>query len=326
MVNVFDDTPEDKERHIVDILQRGYTYKSIMKECHVSPSTISNVKRAMFGSTDDDNLKQRDPISIETQALKLFKEGKKPIEVATELDIATDYVFVIHERYQRLRNLEGFNSAFEHVEGNIGPYLRLFDLMNGLGMTPEQVAEQVKYSVNLPHLQNIHTKMNNQIHDMASRHCYLDSQLQSTEQQVQQYKNSLQFYDNECTQKINEIKSLCSTIDRKKRVIRWLDNSKGYDRIKEAAEKETKLLLQDNRALLALTVFTVLEAVRKYDATRELIFKIVTSSSATTCGEPWIESHKSRLVELSEQIQMEMTEQLTNGAISNLEHKLNQEL
>jgi len=316
MINVFDDTPEDKERYIVDMLQRGYSWKSIMKDIHVSPSTISKVKKAMLGSTDNDNLEQQDQISKETQGLKLFNEGKKPIEVATELDIATDYVFVIHERYQRLRNLEGFNSAFEHVDGNVGPYLHLFDLMNGLGMTPEQVAEQVKYGVNLPHLQSIHTKMNNQIHDMASRHCYLDSQLQSTEQQVQQYKNSLQFYDNECAQKINEMKSLSATINRKKRVIRWLDNSKGYDRIKEAAKNETKRLLQDNRALLALTVSTVLEAVRRYDAIRELIFNIVTSSSATTCGEPWIESHKSRLVELSENLQKEMAEQITKMTLS----------
>src|SRR5437867_7560397 len=105
--------------------------------------------------------------------------------------------------------------------------------MNSLRMTPEQVQEQVKFGYELANLQSIHTKMNNQTHDMASRHCYLDSQLESTEQQVQQCKNSLQFYDNECAQKINEIRSLSSTISRKKRVIRWLDNSKGYDRIKE---------------------------------------------------------------------------------------------
>ena len=74
-------------------------------------------------------------------------------------------------------------------------------------------------------------------------------------------------------------------------------------------------MLQDNRALLALTVSAVLEEVRKYDDTRELISKIVTSSSATTCGEPWIESHKSRLVELSEHIQMQMKEQITDDAI-----------
>ena len=153
------------------------------------------------------------------------------------------------------------------------------------------------------------------IFDTVSRHCYLDSQLQSTEQQVQQYKNSLQFYDFQCIQKNNQIRRLSYNIRIKKGIIHRLDNDEGYKRIKEAAKKETKMVLQDNRALLALTVSAVLEAVRKYDETRELIFKIVTSSSATTCGEPWIESHKKRLVELSEHIQMQMKEQITDDAI-----------
>jgi len=315
MVNPFEQTPAEKEEYVLDMLERGYSYPQIMKECHVSPNTISGVKKKIFGTTADNNSIQPSQTSKETQCFNCFQQGKSILATKIETDIPSTDVVEYHKKYQELLSRDHFNIAYNSVSGNIVHFLRLFDLMNSLGLTPEQVQEQVKYGVNLPHLQSIHTKMNNQIHDMASRHCYLDSQLQSTEQQVQQCKNSLQFYDNECAQKINEIKSLCSTIDRKKRIIRWLDNSKGYDRIKEAAKKETKLLLQDNRALFALTVSTVLEAVRKYNAIRELIFNIVTSNSATTCGEPWIESHKSRLVELSEHIQMEMKEQIANNVI-----------
>jgi len=228
MINVFEETPEEKEQYVIDMLQRGYSYKSIMKECHVSPSTISKVKKAMLGSTKDDGSKQTFQISKETQALKLFSEGRKPIEVAIELDIATDYVFVIHQRYQSLRNLEWFNSAFKHVKGNIIPFLRLFDLMKGLAMIPEQVQEQVKYGYRLPQLQSIHAKMSNQIQVLASKHWDLDSQLESMAKQVQQCKNSLQFYDFECVQKTSEITRLSYRMRRKNTIIQRLDNDVGY--------------------------------------------------------------------------------------------------
>jgi uncharacterized protein YerC len=316
MINVFDDTPEDKEREILDMLERGYGYKQIMKECHVSPVTISKVRKAMLGSTgDDDDSSQSTKTTKESQAFRLFQQGKSIIDTKIELDIESTEVVDYYRKYQELRFLGEFNRAYDSVKGNIAPFLQLFNLMSRLSMTPEQVVEQVKHGDNLPNLQSIHTKMNNQIQDMASKHYYLDSQLQSTAKEVQECKNSLQFYDNECVQKRKEIASLGSEINRKKRVIRMLDNNKGYNRIKECAKQETEGLLQDNRELLTITVSAVLEAIRRYDAIRDLIFEIVTSSSATTCGEPWIQSHKSRLVELSEHIQMEMKEQITNNVI-----------
>jgi uncharacterized protein YerC len=318
MVNPFYQTPAEKEECVLDMIERGYGYPQILKECHVSPNTISSIKKKYGGTTDNVDL-QSGKTSKESQAFRLFQQGKSLVDVKTEVDIDSADVVEYYRRFQELSGVDMYNQGYDKVKGNITPYLQMFDLMNALGLTPEQVQEQVRYGYHLPNLQSIHTKMNSQIQDMAAKHCYLDSQLESTEQQVQQCKNSLRFYDNECAQKINEIKSLCATIDRKKRLIRRLDNSKGYDRIKEAAKKETKRLLQDNRALLALTLSTVLEAVRKYNATRELIFSIVMSSSANICGEPWIESHKSRLVELSEHIQKEMAEQIAKMVVSKIQ-------
>lgn len=99
MVNPFEKTPAEKEEDVLEMLNDRYSYPQIMKECHVSPNTISDIKKKYFGVEASKGGKQ---ISKETQALKLFYEGKKPLEIAVELDLATDYVFVIHERYQRL--------------------------------------------------------------------------------------------------------------------------------------------------------------------------------------------------------------------------------
>lgn len=224
MIDVFEDTPEEKEQYVMDLLQRGYSYKSIMKECHVSPSTISKVKKAMSGSTEHDALEQTVQISKETQALKLFNEGKKPVDVAIELDIATDFVFVIYQNFQRLRNQEAFISSYNHVQGNIQPFLRLFDLMNDLGMTPEQVSQQVTHGNNLPLLASMHLGLSNQVWALESQKQYLNSQLIYMHNQMQKYIDSLEFYDKECQGKRSELLYLNSKINTKKNLVQNFRN------------------------------------------------------------------------------------------------------
>ena len=109
------------------MLQRGYSYSQIMRECHVSPSTISKVRKEFFGGECDGGSKNNGQISKETQALKLFNQGRSLLDVAIELDIPSESVMAMYENFQRLKNMENFISAYNQVKGNIYPFLRLFD-------------------------------------------------------------------------------------------------------------------------------------------------------------------------------------------------------
>lgn len=57
---------------------------------------------------------------------------------------------------------------------------------------------------------------------------------------------AFEFYNKECEIKRNELSVLCSEIEAKKNFIQDLDNHKGYLTIKEAAKKESKILMQAN--------------------------------------------------------------------------------
>jgi DNA-binding CsgD family transcriptional regulator len=309
MINPFEQTPAEKEEYVLDMLERGYSYPQIMRECHVSPSTISSVKKKFFG---DDASKNASQISKETQAIKLFNEGKKPIEVAIQLDIATDYVFQFYNNFQRLRNLEAFISSYEHVRGNIQPYLQLFDLMDGLGMTPEQVAQQVKYGNNLPYLESIHSSMMNSIWVLQSKRHFSESQLAYVWNQLKQYKTSLELYDNESQKMRNELMTLDSEINSRKTLLQNFDNDEGYVRIKDAAKKETKLLIQDNQISCAVTLSATLEAIRRYPDNQALISDIISSRNySTSSNQQSLKSHAPQLLRLMENVQNEIAEQMS---------------
>jgi hypothetical protein len=235
MVNPFYQTPAEKEECVLDMLDRSYGWNQIMKECHVSQNTISSIKKKYGGTTDNVDL-QSGKTSKESQAFRLFQQGKSLVDVKTEVDIDSADVVEYYRKFQELSGVDMYNKGYDKVKGNITPYLQMFDLMNALGLTPEQVQEQVRYGYHLPNLQSIHTKMNSQIQNMAAKHCYLDSQLDSAAKELQEYKNSLQFYDNECVQKRNEIIRLTAEIRRRKIGIRILKGKALNIREKKAAK------------------------------------------------------------------------------------------
>lgn len=320
MINVFEDTPREKEEYVLDMLQSGYSYSQIMKECHVSPSTISSVKKKFFGSEYDDGSKNASQISKGTRALKLFGQCKALVDVAIDLDIAADSVIAIYENFQRLRNMGAFISSYEQVKGNIQPFLYLFDLMNGLGMSPEQVAQQAAYGTSLPYLGNIHSNLSNEVQVLESQKQSLGLQLNYMQNQLKQYKSSLEFYGKQCEMKRNELLALNSEINTRKNFIQDFDNDEGYVRIKEAAKKETKLLIQDNYMSSAITLSATLEAIRRYPESRTLISDVITSESYSTTPyeKSWVETHTPQLFQLMQNVQNEMAEKITTTVVNTM--------
>jgi hypothetical protein len=49
MVNPFYQTPAENEECVLEMLGRGYGWNQTMKECHVSPNTISSIKKKFSG-------------------------------------------------------------------------------------------------------------------------------------------------------------------------------------------------------------------------------------------------------------------------------------
>jgi hypothetical protein len=310
-------TREEKERMVIYLYGKNKTIREIAKVVHMSFSDIGRILRQEQGYVIEPK-KETLQVSKESEAFSLFRKGKSLIEVKIELDISSNDVLEYHKKYRELENADGYNRGYNAVQGNIVPYLQLFNLMNQLGMTPEQVAEQVKYGNNLSQLRSIHTKLSGQIHALESKHWELNSELELIANNLQLSKHWLEFYNNEYVRKNNELKMLVSEINTKKYFIEYFDTDKGYIRIKKAAAEQTKLLLQDNHVQLAITLSATLEAIRKYPDNQALIFELLRSKdySRESFQLSLMHSHGPQLLRLAEHIHDKMTEEITMMAIS----------
>jgi hypothetical protein len=323
MVNPFEQTPAEKEEYVLEMLQHGYGWNQIMKECHVSPNTISSVKKKFFGPSDGDASKNAGQISKETQCFNCFQQGKSLLATKIETDIPSSDVVEYHKKYQELLSRDHFNIAYNSVSGNIVPFLHLFDLMNGLGMTPADVAQLAGYGTKLPFLWNIHSKLYTNVQILDSQKRNMVFQLNCAQNDLERFKASLEYYYKECELKRNELLYLHSEIYKKTNIIETLTNDNRYVRIKEAAKRETKLLMQNSQVSFAVTLTATLEAIRRYPNNDMLISDIVTSRcySPTSTQKPWLESHAPKLLQLMQNVQDEMAELIARKSINVLENR-----
>ncbi len=95
------DSISDKEKLVMKLLEEGKNFQEIAKEAHVSFSFISMVKKKMLG--EDPSVNKR--LSIPTQALKLFSEGKSIIEVTIILDRPISEIQGYHNDFLRLKGV-----------------------------------------------------------------------------------------------------------------------------------------------------------------------------------------------------------------------------
>ncbi len=91
---------QQKEDLIIELLEKGPSVQKIVKQAHVSFSTIKEICDKVTGEFDN---KKEKNVSISSQVFKLFLEGISPVEVAIELDLPTEQVLQFHTEYLKLQ-------------------------------------------------------------------------------------------------------------------------------------------------------------------------------------------------------------------------------
>jgi hypothetical protein len=87
---------------------------------------------------------------LHTQAFKLFLEGKKPIEVAINLDLGADEVDRLYQQFWRLGRLYQLTLVYQETRRYLPSFLKLFRIMKEQKMMSEQdIINALKHSKEL---------------------------------------------------------------------------------------------------------------------------------------------------------------------------------
>ncbi len=146
---------QQKENLVIDLLNQGISVPQIAKQAHVSFSDIKKIRMKETGEVSEEQQqedKKKKPLSIPSQAFKLFLEGKSIVKVAIELDLPTDQVLKIHSDYLILQNMERASRVLTENRKNLDAYLGLFDFVNGNSIKMDDLNYAVHLAQNMSNL------------------------------------------------------------------------------------------------------------------------------------------------------------------------------
>ena len=158
---------KEKEELVVKLHQENKTIRQIAEIVHMSFKDIGAIIRRIDGRANDNNEIYFNK-SKATQALHLFKNGKKPIEVAINLDISASEIEDILQEYWVLNQLDELALVYHEIRNDLDLFLRLFHLMkkNKL-INQKDIQTALRYAAfDLPSLESKIRKLTSDVLDL----------------------------------------------------------------------------------------------------------------------------------------------------------------
>lgn len=113
---------EEKERLVLELYyEKGYTYRQIAKELHMSPNQIQDIIRRYEEKTNAKANKKKE-LSLSSKAYKLFSKRKTNVEVAILLDIPQPQVTQFQYQYWKLMGQDKLVTLHSLLGDRIFPF------------------------------------------------------------------------------------------------------------------------------------------------------------------------------------------------------------
>jgi hypothetical protein len=258
-------TRQERERLVLELYNQGKTYREISKEARISPRDIGIIlNKVIEEKKTEESKEEQEQLSLSTQAYKLFSDRKTPLEVAIALNLRESEATKFYKEYWKLKQLHKLNIVYEELKGDIDPFLRLYKLSQAKGMGVKQVVNLLAIANNdLPAVEEKFKRLRNDISILQFRKHTCERNLYQLNNQIASTTKLLSSYRISC---IRERRAIEKIYNEKKRiealVAHFKNNNEEYNKIKLAAEENTKSLLTDSRLLLKFATLSVIGSLR----------------------------------------------------------------
>jgi hypothetical protein len=192
---------KDKEKLVIKLYQDGKPIREIARQAHLSFGSIGKIIRTINSSGDDTSANNCSSKSKSTRALYLFKSGKKPIEVAIELDISASEVEELQQEFWALNQLHELEFLFNEIKFYLPSFIKLFNLLKRNKMLgADSISKFLRYAnQDLPTLENKIQNLTGDVielewkkRDLNNTTTLWNAQLRDLGQTIEQYQKAIE--------------------------------------------------------------------------------------------------------------------------------------
>jgi hypothetical protein len=309
-------TRQERERLVLDLYNQGKTFREIAKQARISFRDIGIILKqisqnktevkAEHGNNGAEKNQQQEEhhLSLSTQAYKLFSEGKTPIEVCIELNLRESEATEFCREYWNLKQLNDLNMVYEETRGDIGYFVKLYKLAKAKGMGVQQVVDVIAIANNdLPSIEGRFKKLRKDESILQSRKCVDERNLYQLNNQIASTSRLLNSLRILWGMERRAIENLYNEKQRLESLVNdFKSNNEEYLKVKQAAHKEVKSVLNDGKILLKFATVSVVESLRNNPELSNIILHYISDNNTDTTS--YGSNHLSFISEQQEQQQL----------------------
>ena len=166
------DPISDKEKLVMKLLKEDKNYPEIAKEARVSFTFISKVNKKRL----EENTSVKKQLSIQTQALKLFSEGKSVLDVIIILDRPPQEILEIYDVYLQLIGLDEIASLVDFNQEYLSTITMLINYVIQNHVSTNDLLTAIELVKDLPRLKSMKKQLENNIKDLRQEKDYLSGE------------------------------------------------------------------------------------------------------------------------------------------------------
>ena len=193
---------KEKEELVIKLHQENKTIRQIAEIVHMSFKDIGVIIRRIDGRANDDD----DDIDLgnkskETKALWLFESGKRPIDVAIDLDMPYSEVVELQEEHWALHQLYELPLVYQELKYDFDSFFELFKILKRNKMLSEKyIMKFLRYAnEDLPNLEKRCQQLSDDVLELQFRKKKLGDEVATQCSSITQLEKSLNWYKMEIT-------------------------------------------------------------------------------------------------------------------------------
>lgn len=202
---------KEKEELVIKLHQESKTIRQIAEIVHMSFGDIGKIIQRVDGQAReiDTDLNNK---SKATQAMFLFKNGKKPVDVAIELDISAGEIEDILQEYYVLNQIDELALVYYEIRNHLDLFLKLFHtLKKNKSINRKDIHTMLSYAAfDLPSLEDKIQRLTSNVIDLEWKKKQLGDEVAELSSSKSQLEKLRKWYHIEIGLK----KEIISNLDR----------------------------------------------------------------------------------------------------------------
>ena len=319
---------DERKKYVIHLHNEGYTNRQIARELRMSSRDI--VKILKEHEREEKEAREREAIEREekeekrifssnrSEALKLYKKGTRPIDVAIELDISAEEAKTIYSEYCSLEYPLQFLELYKELDktDSFKALIDLFHLIKEKGLSVEEGIEGVKLIKDISSLKEEYQGLPKNIAKLEKlqESLKVDNnflKVQNDEMEIRLYSTLAKI---DVKQKIFEI--ISNKVRQKDEEIYKMNSGENYYKARNRIKLIVEEFLGDRKKVIFLAVSAVVKAVKE-NHQREIPLKDLPNSVygfVSDCSD--VEIYREKLQDLAEKVWDSILDECTHDVLN----------